>query len=89
MLKIAALTVGQHWNNIRPNWQRARVNREVANDERGDNGSRLGFKGPEDRLIVFGIFEILLGALFALMVLVMTFGMVASAVLHSPSPVQG
>ena len=46
-------------------------------------------KDRKTGLIVFGIFEILLGALFALMVLVMTFGMVASAVLHSPSPVQG
>ena len=43
------------------------------------------FKDRKTGLVVFGIFEILLGALFALMVLVMTFGMVASAVLHKGS----
>jgi hypothetical protein len=43
------------------------------------------FKDRKTGLIVFGVLEILLGAFFALVVLAMTLGLVASAVLHKDS----
>jgi len=43
------------------------------------------FKDRKTGLIVFGIFQILLGAFFALMLLLMIFGMVVSATVHKNS----